>query len=64
MSAEPDHTQHKGKVNLTDASGADKKEVCLERESATSAYIADISCQELDTSTAILKKKKKPNSLM
>ncbi|KIW21101.1 cell division control protein 48 [Exophiala spinifera] len=43
MSDQPDHTQHKPhKVNLNDASGAEKKE-------------------ELDTSTAILKKKKEPN---
>ncbi|KAK5241170.1 AAA ATPase cdc48, partial [Cryomyces antarcticus] len=45
MSAEPDHAAHKPKVNLNDASGAEKKEV-------------------LETSTAILRKKKKPNSLI
>ncbi|KAF7716136.1 Cell division control protein 48 [Penicillium ucsense] len=45
MSAEPDHTHEKKRVNLQDASGAEKKD-------------------ELDTSTAILKKKKKPNSLI
>ncbi|KAJ5648097.1 hypothetical protein N7490_004469 [Penicillium lividum] len=45
MSAEPDHTHDKKRVNLQDASGAEKKE-------------------ELDTATAILKKKKKPNSLI
>ncbi|KAJ5102177.1 cell division cycle protein 48 [Penicillium alfredii] len=45
MSSEPDHTHDKKRVNLQDASGAEKKD-------------------ELDTSTAILKKKKKPNSLI
>ena len=45
MSQDPEHVKPKQKVNLNDASGAEKK-------------------VELDTSTAILKKKKKPNSLM
>jgi transitional endoplasmic reticulum ATPase len=45
MAGEPDHAEHKKKVNLNDASGSEHK-------------TAD------DTATAILKKKKKPNSLM
>ncbi|ESZ98347.1 cell division control protein 48 [Sclerotinia borealis F-4128] len=45
MSSQPDHVEHKKKVNLNDASGAEHKTVD-------------------DTATAILKKKKKPNSLM
>lgn len=85
MSAEPDHSHPKGKVNLqyvmlaseisrsttnschSDASGAEKKEVRTSSTSTNSApktARSDIFLQELDTSTAILKKKKKPNSLM
>ncbi|RAL68595.1 hypothetical protein DID88_007313 [Monilinia fructigena] len=45
MSSEPDHVEHKKKVNLNDASGAEHK-------------------GNDDVATAILKKKKKPNSLM
>ena len=48
MSAEPEHVDSKpikGKANLHDASGTEKRE-------------------ESDVATAILKKKKKPNSLM
>lgn len=49
----------------SDPSGAEKKEVSLgTSNTATEAQNSDNWPQELDTSTAILKKKKKPNSLM
>lgn len=50
-------------TTYSDASGAEKKEVsAISFESSDVA--TDIIFQETDTSTAILKKKKKPNSLM
>ncbi|KAJ6164844.1 hypothetical protein N7470_003516 [Penicillium chermesinum] len=68
MSAEPDHTHEKKRVNLQDASGAEKKDVSQPSSSLPSSlpFSADANRiqQELDTSTAILKKKKKPNSLI
>jgi len=82
MSAGPDPSHHKGKVNLqyvsstvrspyipttdlsnSDASGAEKKEVASPNHTRSLERLTNES-QELDTSTAILKKKKKPNSLM
>lgn len=47
-----------------DASGAEHKEVGWTTWQYSLAYIDSNMTQELDTSTAILKKKKKPNSLM
>ncbi len=47
----------------SDASGAERKEV-RGPDAEPSNLGADLRTQELDTSTAILKKKKKPNSLM
>ena len=44
-------------------SGAEKKEVSLENRARGKKWLFD-TLQENDTSTAILKKKKKPNSLM
>jgi hypothetical protein len=46
----------------SDASGAEKKEVCYDSSDGEMAQLTQ--SQELDTATAILKKKKKPNSLM
>lgn len=51
----------------SDPSGAEKKEVgatSSEKEKMNPRDIQLTQPQELDTATAILKKKKKPNSLM
>jgi hypothetical protein len=51
--------------SYSDASGAERKEVRFAAEQLRNCDgDTDVSQQELDTSTAILKKKKKPNSLM
>jgi transitional endoplasmic reticulum ATPase len=65
MSAEPDHVEHKKKVNLKYESPEDSS---LPKDKDTDMKDSDASGaekkEELDTSTAILKKKKKPNSLI
>ena len=62
---DPDHVENKKKVNLHDASGAEKRDVCYpNRLPYQLAQRLTRSAQNDDTSTAILKKKKKPNQLM
>lgn len=48
----------------SDASGAEKKDVSLLSDMKPAQADADVGNQVDDTATAILKKKKKPNSLM
>jgi hypothetical protein len=50
--------------SYSDASGAEKRDVRATCNKLSDCPEADLFLQELDTSTAILKKKKKPNSLM
>ena len=60
------HTAN-GNVPLTcdsDASGAEKKEVSYTLALSNAELRTDPAAQVDDTATAILKKKKKPNSLM
>ena len=47
----------------SDASGAEKKDVSLGSSEDIQQHVTNM-LQESDTATAILKKKKKPNSLM
>jgi transitional endoplasmic reticulum ATPase len=65
---DPDHVEHKKKVNLADASGAERKDVCYPRlpclPHRPASILTSRLAQEDDTATAILKKKKKPNQLM
>lgn len=52
-------------ASYSDASGAEKKEVrTTSNKLPRDDLDTDPPMQELDTATAILKKKKKPNSLM
>jgi hypothetical protein len=53
------------RIKYSDPSGAEKREVSAsEAASRKDRFPPANPSQELDTSTAILKKKKKPNSLM
>lgn len=63
MSAEPEHVEHKKKVNLKYAQ-PDEPNSTHDTDMLDSDASGAEKKEELDTSTAILKKKKKPNSLI
>lgn len=63
--ASPDRNVFDGVlIDISDPSGSENKEVQTNHTSQRLSADTDIWPQELDTSTAILKKKKKPNTLM
>jgi transitional endoplasmic reticulum ATPase len=63
MSAEPDHVEHKKKVNLK-YEDPENSSLPQDTDMKDSDASGAEKKEELDTSTAILKKKKKPNSLI